>query len=135
MPFNTTSWVYSPAVGATNAAPGQLIQSAIWDGIFTDLSGALNQLGALNVNPQIFQTAGATTYVASTNLVFAVVEAMGGGGVGLGELPKITLGACVVVGAVLGAVALTPPVLVGNRDCRLLVLTRGCETTRPYWST
>jgi hypothetical protein len=84
MPFNTSSWVYTPAAGATSASPGQLIQSAIWDGIFTDLSAALNQLGSLRVTTKVYQTAGVTTYTPSPNLVFAVVEAQGGGGGGGG---------------------------------------------------
>lgn len=84
MPFNTTTWVYSPTVGATSATPGALIQSAVWDNINADVATALTQLGGLRVNPLIFQTAGVTTYVASTNLVFAVIEAQGGGGGGGG---------------------------------------------------
>jgi hypothetical protein len=45
MPFSTSTGVYTPATGATTAAPGQLIQSAIWNGIFTDISTALTLLG------------------------------------------------------------------------------------------
>lgn len=44
MPFNG-SGVYTPASGATTAAPGTLIQSAVWNAIFTDISGALTLLG------------------------------------------------------------------------------------------
>lgn len=44
MPFNAVG-VYTPATGATTAAPGTLIQSAIWNGIFTDISTALTLLG------------------------------------------------------------------------------------------
>lgn len=44
MPFNS-SGIYSPASGATTAAPGTLIQSAVWNAIFTDISSALTLLG------------------------------------------------------------------------------------------
>lgn len=44
MPFNSAG-VYTPATGATTAAPGNVIKSAIWNGIFTDLSSALTLLG------------------------------------------------------------------------------------------
>ena len=44
MPFSS-SGQYTPASGATTAAPGQLIQSAVWNAIFTDLSSALTLLG------------------------------------------------------------------------------------------
>jgi hypothetical protein len=44
MPFNS-SGVYTPASGATTATPGALIQSAVWNAIFTDISSALTLLG------------------------------------------------------------------------------------------
>jgi len=44
MPFNSAG-VYTPASGATTAVPGQLIQSAVWNAIFTDISSALTLLG------------------------------------------------------------------------------------------
>jgi hypothetical protein len=44
MPYNS-SGLYTPPTGATNAAPGTLIQSAIWNSIFTDISSALTLLG------------------------------------------------------------------------------------------
>ena len=44
MPFNA-SGVYTPASGATTAVPGGLIQSAVWNAIFGDLSSALTLLG------------------------------------------------------------------------------------------
>jgi hypothetical protein len=44
MSFNSGG-VYTPASGATTAAPGQVIQSAVWNSIFTDLSSALTLLG------------------------------------------------------------------------------------------
>jgi len=39
MPFSGN--LYTPPNGATNAAPGQVLQSAVWDAIFTDLASAL----------------------------------------------------------------------------------------------
>lgn len=42
MPFSGNT--YTPPAGATNAAPGQVIQSSIWDAIFTDLATALTTL-------------------------------------------------------------------------------------------
>lgn len=44
MPFNSAG-VYTPASGALTAAPGAVIQSAIWNAIFTDMSSALTLLG------------------------------------------------------------------------------------------
>jgi len=44
MSFNQTTGVYTPAAGALTAAPGQVVQSAVWDGIFTDLTSALTQI-------------------------------------------------------------------------------------------
>jgi hypothetical protein len=41
MPYNTVTGAYTPAAGAESAAPGQVLQSAVWDNIFTDLSTAL----------------------------------------------------------------------------------------------
>ncbi len=44
MPFNSAG-LYTPAAGATTAAPGDIIRSAVWNAIFTDLSNALTLLG------------------------------------------------------------------------------------------
>jgi len=44
MGFNAGG-VYTPPTGATNASPGEVIRSAIWNSIFTDLSSALTLLG------------------------------------------------------------------------------------------
>lgn len=41
MPFSGN--VYTPPTGAENAAPGQVLQSAIWNAIFTDIAAALTQ--------------------------------------------------------------------------------------------
>lgn len=58
MPFNTATGVYTPASGATTAAPGDIIRSAVWNAIFEDLSDALTLLGA--------QVYGSTTVTAAT---------------------------------------------------------------------
>ena len=39
----STAGVYTPATGATTATPGSVIQSAVWNAIFTDLTTALTQ--------------------------------------------------------------------------------------------
>jgi hypothetical protein len=44
MPFNSEG-VYTPASGATSAAPGDIIQSSVWNAVFTDISSALTLLG------------------------------------------------------------------------------------------
>lgn len=44
MPFNS-SGVYTPPAGATTAAPGDVIRSATWNSIFSDISSALTMLG------------------------------------------------------------------------------------------
>jgi hypothetical protein len=42
MPFSGN--VYTPPLGAENAVPGAVLQSAIWNSIFTDMAAALTQL-------------------------------------------------------------------------------------------
>ena len=54
MPFNPATGVYTPPNGAENAFPGQIIASATWNAIFTDISNALTQLGLQLVNWQCF---------------------------------------------------------------------------------
>ncbi len=44
MPFNSQG-IYTPPLGAENAAPGVVIRSATWNTIFTDIATALTQLG------------------------------------------------------------------------------------------
>lgn len=59
MPYNSAG-VYSPSAGATTAAPGDIIRSATWNAIFTDISAALTLLGQ-----QLYGTTSVTvvTYV------------------------------------------------------------------------
>lgn len=47
MPFNVSTGVYTAASGATNAATGQVIQSAVWNSVHTDFQTALTELGTL----------------------------------------------------------------------------------------
>lgn len=49
MPFNAAG-TYTPASGATSATPGQVLQSAVWDAIFTDISSALTTLMTQAIN-------------------------------------------------------------------------------------
>lgn len=44
MPFNSLG-SYTPPAGATTAAPGDVIRSATWNAIFTDIASALTLLG------------------------------------------------------------------------------------------
>lgn len=44
MGFNQTTGVYTPASGALTATPGQVVQSAVWDAIFTDMSNSLTAI-------------------------------------------------------------------------------------------
>jgi len=46
MPFSA-SGVYTPAAGALTAAPGGIIQSSVWNAIFTDMTAAFTALGGL----------------------------------------------------------------------------------------
>lgn len=46
MPFNAITGVYTGVSGSTNATPGQVIRSATWDNINTDVATALTQLAA-----------------------------------------------------------------------------------------
>lgn len=77
MPFNLSTGVYTPPNGATNALPGQLIQSAIWDAIFTDISAALTQLGHLALAPveTIVTLTPGTIATSDRNVYFNVATA------------------------------------------------------------
>lgn len=60
MPFNPVSGIYTPPNGAESAFPGQVIASATWNSIFTDIATALTQLGQQQIvyNPRIISTVG-----------------------------------------------------------------------------
>jgi len=49
MPFNPSTGVYTPPNGAENAFPGEIIASATWNAIFTDIATALTQVGQQQV--------------------------------------------------------------------------------------
>jgi hypothetical protein len=57
MPFDPTTKIYTPPAGAENATAGQLIQSAIWNTIFTDMASALSALGQQTAVPPVMITA------------------------------------------------------------------------------
>lgn len=46
MPITGNTFTYTNPTGATGATPGQVVQSAVWDQIHTDLSNAINQVYA-----------------------------------------------------------------------------------------
>jgi hypothetical protein len=70
--------VYSPPNGAENAFPGEIIASATWNAIFTDISNALTQLGQqqLVYSPRIISTPG--TFTVAVNDRVVLVEAAAG---------------------------------------------------------
>ncbi len=49
MPYNVSTGVYAPPDGAEDAVPGEVIRSATWNTIFTDLSNALTQVGTQQI--------------------------------------------------------------------------------------
>lgn len=77
MPFNN-SGTYTPASGAETAAPGDVIRSATWNNIFTDLSTALTTLGNMlySQNARVISGAavGAVTVTASDSLIEITVS-------------------------------------------------------------
>lgn len=69
MPFDA-SGVYTPASGATTAAAGDIIHSATWNNIHTDISNALTEIKqdrAVEIDSRA--TAIATSFVSSVNVV------------------------------------------------------------------
>lgn len=66
MPFDSTG-TYTPPSGATTAAPGDVIRSATWNSIFSDISTALTSLGH-----QIY----GLTNVVATPYVPTITDAM-----------------------------------------------------------
>jgi hypothetical protein len=76
MGFNS-SGVYTPPAGATTAAPGDLIKSATWDAIFTDISAALTLLGQqLYGSTAVNHAASPYTQLATDTLL--LVDSSGG---------------------------------------------------------
>lgn len=73
MPFDS-SGTYTPASGATTAAPGDIIRSATWNAIFEDISDALTLLGE-----QLYNTTSviASPYVPVATDAFLLVNFAG----------------------------------------------------------
>lgn len=59
MPFDNAG-VYTNAAGATTAVAGDVIRSATWNAIHTDLATALSQLGAMHAVNNTVTTPGST---------------------------------------------------------------------------
>ena|SRR5882672_515405 len=73
MPFNI-SGIYTPPSGAESAFPGQVIASATWNAIFTDISSALSLLGEVFLaEPTIKTTAG--PFVVTNELMYILNKA------------------------------------------------------------
>lgn len=73
MPFNS-SGTYTPASGATTAAPGDVIKSATWNAIFTDISSALTSLGQALYGTTTVTT---TPYVPAATDTFLLMNVSG----------------------------------------------------------
>jgi hypothetical protein len=70
MPFDSTG-TYTPPAGAESAAPGQVIASATWNAIFTDISSALTRLGQGQIvqSPRIVNASGGITVAVTDTTV------------------------------------------------------------------
>jgi hypothetical protein len=70
MPYNT-SGVYTPANGAVNAFPGEVIQSAIWNAVFADIVAALTQVGQQQIIllPRIITVTGNITVAVTDRII------------------------------------------------------------------
>ena len=74
MPYAATG-IYTPVTGAENAAPGQVIRSATWNSIFTDLSSALTQVGQQTwlQTPRVIAVSGSFSVAIGDVFVFVNV--------------------------------------------------------------
>ena len=76
MPFNPSTGIYTPPTGAENAVPGEIIRSALWNTIFTDIAAALTQLGQSQiVQAPTILTSGGTSYDVLTTDTLILVQA------------------------------------------------------------
>lgn len=68
---------YTPPTGAENAAPGEVIRSATWNTIFTDLSAAITQLGegVFLPTPRTVSSSGSFTVLATDTTILITVPA------------------------------------------------------------
>ena len=71
MPYNTSTGVFTPPNGATNAFPGEIIASATWNAIFTDISTALTQLGQQQIvyQPRVISAPGNFTVALNDRII------------------------------------------------------------------
>lgn len=78
MPFDLTTGIYTPPAGATTAAPGQIIASAVWNAIFSDIATALTELAQqiVQYNPRIISAPGDIA-VAVTDRLILIGAAVG----------------------------------------------------------
>lgn len=76
MPF-ASNGVYTPPTGAENAVPGQIIASATWNTIHTDISTALTQLGEQNwtQTPRVISSPGSFTVQTTDAFIFVQASA------------------------------------------------------------
>ena len=79
MPYAPVSGIYTAPAAALPAAPGQVIASANWNTIFTDISTALTQLGEASSNifvktPRV-ASAGSFTVIATDVVVYVTASA------------------------------------------------------------
>ena len=75
MPFDNTG-LYTPTSGALTAAASQVISSAVWNAIFTDISAALTQL-ARGQQPQtarIITSPGNITVTSTDQIIIVQVS-------------------------------------------------------------
>jgi hypothetical protein len=77
MPFNPTTKIYTPPTGAESAAPGGLIQSAIWNTVFTDMAAALSALGQQTAVPPVMVTTATGTVSVTQPMVIYNVTTTG----------------------------------------------------------
>jgi hypothetical protein len=73
MPFDPITKVYTPPNGAENATPGEIIASATWNSIFTDIANALTQLGqGLITAPQRSITSAGNLPIVGTDVILNI---------------------------------------------------------------
>lgn len=82
MPFDPTTGIYTPPLGAENAMPGEVIRSATWNSIFTDIATALTQLAQKQLIQQPTIISNSSGYLVSTIDTLILV---------IGNTPGITL--------------------------------------------
>lgn len=76
MPF-AADGTYTPPDGAENAVPGEVIRSATWNTIFTDISEALTQLGqgTFVPTPRTITVPGSFTVAADDSVILIEASA------------------------------------------------------------